>query len=275
MLTELGLDSKVRLHTGRDMPRLGFGSGGLKGEDGVEAVSYAMKTGYLMVDTAQMYQNEDARDQRFICTKWQPPPEGSDLRPSPEEVRDQAKESVLKLDRSGSGKEYLDLMIIHHPRPDPDGRVAFWEGLAMAQREGWVKDIGVSNFNVAHLEALPGPKPAVNQIELHPWCQQRAIVEYCRSKGIILQAFCPLVRIRPDKFGDPVVVRIAKKHNKGVSHILLSFVPIPKASSPSRIDQNKDLYDFVLDEQDMKDLDGLDQGSAGRVSGIDPDHLPK
>ncbi|WWC86393.1 uncharacterized protein L201_001269 [Kwoniella dendrophila CBS 6074] len=291
MSAKLTLQSTVEFHTGREMPRLGFGSGGLKGDVGVEAVSHAMKTGYLMVDTAQMYGNEEEvgqgiaqskipREQLFICTKWQPPPEGSDLRPTPEQVRDEARESVKRLDKSRFEKEYLDLMIIHHPRPDAEGRANHWKGLALAQKEGWVKDIGVSNFNIKHLEALPSPLPAVNQIELHPWCQQREVVDYCKSKGIVLQAFCPLVRIRKDKFEDPVVVKIASKHNKGVAHVLLrwslqkGFVPIPKASSPARIDANKDVYDFELDEQDMKELDGLDQGAAGRVSGIDPAHLP-
>nr|XP_019014931.1 oxidoreductase [Kwoniella pini CBS 10737]OCF53712.1 oxidoreductase [Kwoniella pini CBS 10737] len=282
MSDKLSLDSTVKFHTGREMPRLGFGSGGLKGDVGVEAVSHAMKTGYLMVDTAQMYGNEDEvgqgiaqsginRNHLFICTKWQPPVEGSTDRPTPEQVRDEAKKSLPLLDKSNSGKQYLDLMIIHHPRPDPEGRMNHWNGLALAQKEGWIKDIGVSNFNIKHLEALPSPVPAVNQIELHPWCQQREVVDYCKSKGIILQAFCPLVRIKKDKFEDPVVVKIAKKHNKGVAHV---FVPIPKASSPARIDANKDLYDFELDSQDMKELDGLDQGAAGHVSGIDPAHLP-
>nr|XP_018267198.1 oxidoreductase [Kwoniella dejecticola CBS 10117]OBR89356.1 oxidoreductase [Kwoniella dejecticola CBS 10117] len=292
MSNKLSLQSTVKFHTGREMPRLGFGSGGLKGDVGIDAVSYAMKTGYLMVDTAQMYGNEEVevgkgiaqsgvdRQNLFICTKWQPPVEGSDARPTPEQVRDEARQSVARLDKSRFEKEYLDLMIIHHPRPDPEGRANHWKGLALAQKEGWVKDIGVSNFNIKHLEALPAPLPAVNQIELHPWCQQREVVEYCKSKGIVLQAFCPLVRIRKDKFEDPVVVKISKKHNKGVAHVLLrwslqkGFVPIPKASSPARIDANKDLYDFELDEQDMKELDGLDQGAAGRVSGIDPAHLP-
>ncbi|OCF33910.1 oxidoreductase [Kwoniella heveanensis BCC8398] len=295
MLAVLNLQSTVKFHTGREMPRLGFGSGGLKGDVGVKAVEHAVKAGYLMgeyFDTAQQYENEQevgdglkaskiARDRIFICTKWQPRPAESTERPTPEQVRDETRQSVLRLDQSGSGKEYLDLVIIHHPRPDADARADHWRGLALAQKEGWIKDIGVSNFNVKHLEALPGPLPAVNQIELHPWCQQRAIVDYCRQKGIVLQAFCPLVRIRKDKFEDPVLVRIAEKHNKGVAHVLLrwslqkGFVPIPKASSPERIDSNKDLYDFELDEQDMKDLDGLDQGSAGRVSGIDPDNLPE
>ncbi|KAE8539278.1 hypothetical protein D1P53_004376 [Cryptococcus gattii VGV] len=290
-MSRLTIESTMDLHTGRKIPRLGFGSGNLRDQIGVDAVEHAIKTGYLMVDTAQQYQNEREvgtgiaksgvpRSQIFICTKWQPRPDGSTERPTPEQVCQEAHQSVLRLDQSGSGKEYLDLMLIHHPRPDSDGRAAHWKGLALAQKEGWVKDIGVSNFNIKHLEALPGPLPAVNQLELHPWCQQREVVDYCSKKGIVLQAFCPLVRIRKDKFEDPVVVKIAKKHEKGVAHILLrwslqkGFVPIPKTSSAERIEANKDLYDFELDSEDMEELDGLDQGAAGRVSGIDPAHLP-
>lgn len=86
------------------------------------------------------------RSQIFICTKWQPRPDGVVERPTPEQVCQEAHQSVLRLDQSGSGKEYLDLMLIHHPRPDPDGRAVHWKGLALAQKEGWVKDIGVSNL---------------------------------------------------------------------------------------------------------------------------------
>ncbi|AFR97146.2 oxidoreductase [Cryptococcus neoformans C23] len=287
----LTIESTVNLRTGRKMPRLGLGSGGLKNQTAVDAVEHAMKVGYLMVDTAQQYENEREvgtgikksgvpRSQIFICTKWQPRPDGVVERPTPEQVCQEAHQSVLRLDQSGSGKEYLDLMLIHHPRPDPDGRAVHWKGLALAQKEGWVKDIGVSNFNVKHLEALPGPLPAVNQLELHPWCQQREIVDYCSKKGIVLQAFCPLVRIQKHKFEDPVIIKISKKHKRGVAHILLrwslqkGFIPIPKASSAERIEANKDLYNFELDSEDMEELDGLDQGAAGRVSGIDPAHLP-
>lgn len=134
----------------------------------------------ILVDTAQQYQNERGkakhpfsktkgllvwfmtivplevgtgiaksgvpRSQIFICTKWQPRPEGSTERPTPQQVCQEAHQSVLRLDQSGSGKEYLDLILIHHPRPDSDGRAAHWKGLALAQKEGWVKDIGVSNL---------------------------------------------------------------------------------------------------------------------------------
>lgn len=152
--------------------------------------------------------------------------------PTEDEVYAQLVRSGPRLNRgldgaggtSGAGADgYIDLMLIHAPRPNEQARAVHWAALARAQAEGWVRDIGVSNFGVPHLRALPGPTPAINQIELHPWCQQRDIVAYCEEHGITVQAYCPIVRADPKRLEDPVLVQIAKKHNKGATHALLRW----------------------------------------------------
>ena len=136
-------------------------------------------------------------------------------------------------------------MLLHAPWGGEEGRKNNWEALATAQKEGWVKDIGVSNLcvslslsnrvpvvgrladglhsGVRHLEALPHPLPALNQIELHPWCQQRPIVEYCQAHGIAIEAYSPLARAQPEKWNDPVIQKLCKKHGKSEGQIVLRW----------------------------------------------------
>lgn len=141
--------------------------------------------------------------------------------PTVDEVYEQLARSPRRFDKSENA--YMDLMLIHAPRPNEAARAVHWEAMTRAQKEGWIKDIGVSNFGVKHLKALPGPTPAVNQIELHPWCQQRDIVDYCREKGIVVQAYCPLVRADEGRLSDPVLVDIAKRHGKAPTQVLLRW----------------------------------------------------
>jgi diketogulonate reductase-like aldo/keto reductase len=146
--------------------------------------------------------------------------------PTEDEVYEHLTRSPSRIDLSAAaeGREaYIDLMLIHAPRPNEAARTVHWAALARAQKEGWIRDIGVSNFGVKHLAALPGPIPAVNQIELHPWCQQRDIVEYCQDKGIVVQAYCPIARAEPGKLSDPTLVSISEKHGKSATHVLLRW----------------------------------------------------
>jgi len=125
---------------------------------------------------------------------------------------------------------------------------------------------------VRHLEALPPPVPALNQIELHPWCQQKEIVAYCQKHDIAIQAYCPLVRADKRRMNDPVLVKLCKKHGKEPAQVLIrwslqkGYIPLPKSVTPSRIKSNADVYDFALDDEDMKALDSLDQGAKGACS---------
>lgn len=210
------------------------------------------------------------RSKVFITTKFMP---GHTV-PTDDEVFDQLVKSTRRFTPNAPKppEGHLDLLLIHAPRPNEEARAVHWKALQRAQKEGWARDIGVSNFGVKHLRALPEPLPAVNQIELHPWCQQRDIVRYCQEKGIVVQAYCPIVRADPKRLGDPVVVKIAEKHGKKAPQVLIrwslqkGYVPLPKSVTPGRIAANIDVFDFELDAEDMAALDSLDEGSEGACS---------
>jgi len=140
------------------------------------------------------------------------------------------------------------------------------------KQAGKIRTVGVSNYGVKHLEEIKNAgyeRPAVNQIELHPLCQQKPIVDYCKENDIVVQAYCPIIR---GKMDDPVITKLAKKYNRDAAQILLrwslqkGFVPLPKSATPSRIHANANLYDFELTEGDMGELNALDKGKEGAIS---------
>ena len=178
--------------------------------------------------------------------------------------------------------DYIDLYLVHNPRSGPEGRHAAWLGLQDALREQKVKSIGVSNFTPGHFEALKKNndvivKPTVNQIEFHPWNQQKKIVEYCKKEGIAVQAYSPLTQ--GQKLGDPVIAEVAKKHGKTSAQVVLRWViqqgviAIPKSENPGRIRENAAIYDFELDDEDLAKIATLDKGQAGNIGMWNPwDH---
>ncbi|KAG6847215.1 hypothetical protein H0H93_009470, partial [Arthromyces matolae] len=126
--------------------------------------------------------------------------------------------------------------------------------------------------NVKHLEEIREaglPPPTVNQVELHPLCQQRPIVEYCKKHGIVIEAYCPIIR---GDFSNPVLQEVAKESNRTPAQVLVrwciqkGFVPLPKSSSAARIASNADIYDFELSDTAMEKLDALDRGAKGAIS---------
>ncbi|KAK8861490.1 hypothetical protein IAR55_002311 [Kwoniella newhampshirensis] len=282
----LTLQSTIKLPSGALMPRLGFGVYQASGTECENAVKEAFRAGYRHVDSAQIYRNEDIvgkavkdmslpRSEVFLTTKYYP--DGSH---SKAQVTETIRTSLNKIDMvSESDKKYIDLLLTHAPFGGPKGRKTAWAAMAEAQKKGWVKDIGVSNYAVRHLEELPAPKPAINQIEVHPFYQRREIVEYCEKNGIIVQAYCPLVRADPMATENPVLLNIAKKHGKEVMHVLVrwslqkGYIPLPKSVTPKRVVSNAQVYDFELDKEDMSAIDGLDRGPAGRVT-WDPTTAP-
>ncbi|KAG6828227.1 hypothetical protein H0H87_002673 [Tephrocybe sp. NHM501043] len=135
-----------------------------------------------------------------------------------------------------------------------------------------VKASGVPRDGIKHLEEIREaglPPPTVNQIEIHPLCQQNPIVDYCNQHGIVVEAYCPLIR---GDFSNPVLQEVSKETNKTPAQVLSrwslqrGFVPLPKSSNPSRVASNADIYDFALDEAQMAKLNALNRGSAGAVS---------
>ncbi|SPO27294.1 related to 2,5-diketo-D-gluconic acid reductase [Ustilago trichophora] len=275
--SKLTLQSTYSLGDGVDMPVLGFGVYKSPVDVTVRSVTTALKTGYRHIDSAQYYENEkevgdavrawclethSSRRDVFVTTKIIFPKE------TQEETLESLRESVNKVNLDG----YVDCFLIHTPTSGPAGRKHLWEALKELQSEGKAVTIGVSNYGVKHLQELidRNEKPAVNQIELHPWCQQRPIVEFCKKHNIVLQAYCPIVR--GQHADDADVKKIADKHKVDWSQVLLrwslqkGFVPLPKSDTPSRIASNADLYGFELDDEDMATLDGKDEGAKGAVA---------
>ncbi|KAL4079888.1 NADP-dependent oxidoreductase domain-containing protein [Scleroderma yunnanense] len=252
------------------MPLLGFGV--YQNYDAKPSVLEALKAGYRHIDSAQAYKNEGAvgeavkvsgvpREEFFITTKCVSKTHGYD--------------STLKgVDESLErfGFEYIDLFLIHDPFSGTERRLATYKALLDAQAAGKIRSVGVSNYAVKHLDEIKNAglqMPAVNQIELHPFCQQRPIVEYCRAHSVVIQAYCPLVRGRMDH---PVIQAITNKYGRDPAQVLIrwslqkGFVPLPKSATPTRIRSNANVYDFELTPEEMGQLDSLDLGKEGAIS---------
>ncbi|KAK8849826.1 hypothetical protein IAR55_005162 [Kwoniella newhampshirensis] len=291
----LKAQSVLDLHTGRSIPHIGFGTGGL-GAGTEDAVKHAFKSGYRLVDSGQRYGNEAdvgraiaassvPRSELFVITKYCPPFAPSDPILSAPEVLQTVRDSLEKLfpkeQQANDETRYIDLMMIHHCWPNQEARENAWEGLMLAKEEGLVKDIGVSNFGISHLERLPPPVPVVNQIEMHPFCQQREVVAYCQARGILISAYSPTAHFLEEKIGNPIIVKLCEKHKRTAGHILLrwslqkGFIPIPRSSNPGRIEDNIDLFSFELTADDMDAIDSLNEGAAGHITPVDPANLPE
>jgi diketogulonate reductase-like aldo/keto reductase len=272
------------------IPQIGFGVYLSPPEKCVDSCLKALEAGYRHIDTAQYYDNESSvgtalkqgkvpREEVYITTKILSA--GNDAESTYKKVVD----SVEKLAGKGG---YVDLFLIHSPNGGPEARKLMWQALEKAKQEGIVRDIGVSNYGIQHMEEIKSIgkvwPPAINQIEvgskstslslantfqLHPWCQQRECVDYCKKNNIVVEAYCPLVR--NEKAQDKTLASICKKHSIGPNQVLVrwslqkDFVPLPKSDTPSRIVSNADVYGFELDSDDMAKLDGLDQGKDGAI----------
>ncbi|KAJ5483100.1 Glyoxal reductase [Penicillium diatomitis] len=257
------------------IPQLGFGVYQSPESVCTNSCLTALKAGYRHLDTAQYYGNEVqvgqavrqsdlSREEIFLTTKVLVAED------TVEKTLEKCIDSVSKLDPASG---YVDLFLIHSPNAGPEKRKVMWQALEKLQDLGKTKSIGVSNFGIKHIEELKGYAtvwpPHVNQIELHPWLQQREIVDWCHRHGVIVEAYCPLVRNMKAK--DPTLVRIAQKHSVSVNQVLIRYslqkgwVPLPKSDTPERIVANAKVFDFELDGEDMAALDGLDQGPAGAI----------
>ncbi|KAF8904438.1 NADP-dependent oxidoreductase domain-containing protein [Gymnopilus junonius] len=268
---KLTLNSNVRLsRSGHYIPLLGFGV--YQNYDAKTSVLEAFKAGYRHIDTAQAYKNEAAcadaihesgldRSDIFLTTKCISKTHGY------ESTKRGLDESLAKM-----RFDYIDLFLIHDPYAGKDLRLQTYKALLEGKSAGKIKAVGVSNFNVKHIEEIKAAGyelPDVNQIELHPFCQQKPIVEYCKANDIVVEAYCPIIR---GKMDHPVIQEIAAKHSRDPAQVLIrwslqkGYVPLPKSATPSRIHSNAQVYDFELDEEDMRKLDSLDRGKEGAIS---------
>ncbi|MBO1213545.1 aldo/keto reductase [Staphylococcus nepalensis] len=268
---------QLNMLDGQIIPQIGFGTYKLNGMQGAHAIVSALDQGYRLLDTAYNYENEGTvgkaiemsnvpRDQIIITSKL--PGRYQDYDASLTAIR----ESIYRL-----GVEYLDLYLIHWPNPKQGKYIEAWQAMIDAQKAGLVKSIGVCNFLPEHIETLEketGVLPVINQIELHPYFNQREMVKYNASKGIVTQAWSPLGRAS-NVINDEKITEIADKHNKTIPQVILKWhiqngvVPIPKSTSVARQFQNIDIFDFYLDSDDLEKIDTLTR-EDGRRKDQDP-----
>jgi len=276
MASKLNINTLLSLpNSSVKIPQLGFGVYQSPTGQCVQSSLAALKAGYRHIDTAQYYANEKEvgeavrqsglkRSDIFVTTKILSPAG------SVEKNYEKCLESVHAID----GKDgYVDLFLIHTSNMGAQSRKEVYQALEKLLEDGKTKAIGVSNWGIGAIEELKSfakvYPPHVNQIELHPFSQQREVVEFCHKNGIVVEAYCPLVRNQ--KANDPTLNSVAKSHKKSVAQVLVRYclqknwVPLPKSDTPSRIVENADLYDFELSKEEMKKLDDLDQGSKGAI----------
>jgi diketogulonate reductase-like aldo/keto reductase len=266
--------STIKLNTGDSMPAIGFGTWQIEDQDkAAKSVKTAIEVGYRLIDTAKIYGNEQgvgrgiaesgvARKEFFITTKlWN---------------SDQGYESALiafEQSLKRLGMEYLDLYLIHWPATDK--RAESWKALQKIYSEGLANNIGVSNYTVRHLQELLAETdvvPAVNQIEFHPFIyeQQKEVLEFCREKGIVVEAYSPLARAKD--LNNTTLHAIAERHGKTIAQVMLRWaiqhgtVPIPKSTNASRIKENFSVFDFKLSEEEMRTINKLSSGNRDQFA---------
>ncbi len=261
---------KILDANGARIPALGLGTFQLKGNQCAELVEHALRNGYDHIDTAAMYENEEAvgagirasgrpRDELFVTTKvW------------PSEVHDGAFQRSAEASLKRLGLDHVDLLLIHWPPKDND--IEGWAALLdEAVERGWTRHVGVSNFTTTLLRqiaaALKHPL-TVNQVENHPYLDQSKLRDCCAELGMALIAYCPLFKGRR-LFEDPTIAALAKAKNKTAVQIVLRWHlqhegagAIPKTATPSRVLENIDIFDFALSDQEMASLSALKSANS-------------
>ncbi len=267
------------------IPQLGFGVFQIKPEDTAKAVSEALEVGYRHIDTAQMYGNEKEvgegirassldRGDVFVTSKL------NNSFHDPQDAREAFDTTLSEL-----GFDYVDLFLIHWPLPTLyDGDfISTWKTLEEFKRDGRARSIGMSNFQIEHLEQLASEAdtvPAVNQIEVHPYFTNDAVREYGKEHQIATEAWSPIAQ--GAVLDDPTITQIAEKVGKTPAQVVLRWhvqrgdIVFPKSVTPSRMKENFELFDFELEPEDMDEISALDRGEDGRT-GPNPDtfaHVP-
>ncbi|MFD4707336.1 aldo/keto reductase [Gottfriedia sp. NPDC058432] len=274
------MNKLVKLNNGLEMPVIGLGV--FQVEDGqvvIDSVKAAIRNGYRSIDTAAIYQNEEGvgqgirealeenglkREDLFITSKvW-----NADL--GYQSTIDAFELSLKKL-----GLDYLDLYLIHWP---VEGKyVESWKALETLYKDGKVKAIGMSNFQIHHLKEVMANAeimPMINQVELHPMLSQVELREFLKENSIQVEAWAPLMQ--GQLFENETLSQIANKHNKSIAQVVLRWhlqngiVIIPKSIKEHRIQENANIFDFELTEEDMSQINSLNQNH--RV-GPDPDNF--
>lgn len=262
----------IRLNNGMEMPQLGIG-GFSQSEDAIET---ALSLGYRLIDTAAQYENEEqvgaairnssvGRDEIFLTTKlWT-----EDIRQN--RTREAFFESLQRLKT-----DYVDLYLLHWPA---EGFERAWLEMEKLQKEGYIRAIGVSNFHPKHfvkLEETASVSPVVNQVESHPRFNNRNLIIFCEKKDIRTEAWCPFGGTGARMLQNTTLLELAEKYQRTSAQIILRWdiqrgvIVIPRSAHRERMQENMQIFDFILSEEDMEKIDGLD---AGRRLGADPENF--
>jgi len=267
----------IELNDKNSIPQIGLGLWQVKdAEQFAAGFQAAIKAGYRHFDSAQVYKNEQMlgeqwqasgikREDLFLTTKiW---------------IENFGHKHAIKSFDESLEKlrtDYVDLLLLHFPVTIL--RKKAWQALEEIQAAGGAKSIGVSNYTIRHLEEMRNyakVTPAVNQVELHVFLQQPELVKYCREHNIVIEAYSPLAHAKA--MDNDVIAAIAKKHDKTYAQVMLrwcvqnDFVVLPKSVTPSRIEENIDIFDFQLDDEDMEAIAAQDQNMRTAWS---PVHVP-
>lgn len=261
----------IKFYNGHTMPKVGLGTFRVENNDDcTKAVKYAIENGYRSIDTAKVYGNEEKvgqgikeglesaglkREDLFITSKlW--------LEDYGRENVEQAYENSLKrLDL-----DYLDLYLMHWPGMNEALMIDTWQGMEDLYKQERVKNIGVSNFNVDHFEALLAQvsiKPVINQVEFHPYLTQKELRQYLDVQNIVMESWSPLMNAQI--LDDEIVNQVAQEVGQTPAQVIIRWnyqhqvVTIPKSVTPHRIDENLNILDFELNDDQMKKLDDLNQ----------------
>ena len=273
----------IALNDGNTIPQLGFGVFQIEPGETAEAVTEALRVGYRHIDTAEMYGNEREvgeglrasgldRGDVFVTSKL------NNAFHEPDDARRAFDETLSEL-----GFDHVDLFLIHWPLPTLYGGdfVSTWKVMEEFHNDGRARSVGVSNFQVDHLERLAAETdtvPAVNQIEVHPYFTNESVRAYGQEHGIVTEAWSPIAQ--GGVLDDSTITEIAGKVGKTPAQVVLRWhiqrgdIVFPKSVTPSRMQENFDVFDFELDSADMEEISSLDQGENGRT-GPNPDTFDK
>ena len=272
----------ITLNNGVEIPQLGFGVFQIEPENTKDATLTALEVGYRHIDTAEMYGNEKEvgeavrasgidRDEIFVTSKL------NNRFHAYDDALDAFDQTMKDLDI-----EYLDLFLVHWPLPTVGDFVETWKAMERIYESGNVKAIGVSNFQPTHLRRIHGEttvRPAVNQIEIHPYLTNDEVRAFDAEHGIATEAWSPIAQGKV--LDDPVIVRIAENLGKTPAQVTLRWhlqrgdIVFPKSVTRSRVEENFDLFDFELSVTDMADITALNRDER---TGPDPDtfaHVPR
>ena len=269
----------IQVNDGSHFPSIAFGTVNVKGAHGLNDVLTAIEAGYRLIDTSTNYNNEGMvgeairrssvpREELMISSKL----------PGAAHSYDKAiqmiQESLYRI-----GIDYFDKYLIHWPLPKREKYDEAWQALVDAQKFGLIKTIGVSNFLPEHLDRIiekTGVTPATNQIERHPYFNNNELVEENKKRGILTESWSPLGREINDVLENETIKNIAEKHDKSPAQVIARWnlqngcLHVVKASNHIHQQENLNVFDFELSDTEIKEIDGLDKGEAGRVEGQHP-----